>query len=330
VKTVWVKAVPYKKALVTTALEGGAHGVWVEKGMAPKVKELGLVDVAAEDGDLKPGEQFDVVKIASKEDEERALSLSRTRPVIVEADDWKVIPLENLVSQSDKIWTVVRDQDELTMALGVLEIGVAGVVIDNQNPAVVKSMIESVMNQAQKVPLEAAEITRVTPLGMGDRVCVDTCTMMGLGEGMLVGNSSSGMFLVHAESVENPYVSPRPFRVNAGAVHMYTLLPNGKTTYLSELSSGETVLVTRHNGEASPAIVGRIKQERRPMLLVEAKAGDQKISAVLQNAETIRLTSPEGEPVSVVKLKPGTKVLVRTEKGGRHFGVAITETISER
>ena len=56
---------------------------------------------------------------------------------------------------------------------------------------------------------------------MGDRVCVDTCANMGLGEGMLVGNSSGGLFLVHAESLENPYVAPRPFRVNAGPVHAY-------------------------------------------------------------------------------------------------------------
>ncbi len=329
-KKVWVRAIPYDKSVVTTALEGGVHAVWVEKGMAPKVKELGLVEVAGEDGDLKPGKHFEVVKIASKEDEEYALKVSREKIAIVEAEDWKVIPLENLVAQSDSIWTVVRDEDELTMALGVLEKGVAGVVIDQQDPAKVKRMIQQVVNQEEKIELEVAEIVKVTPLGMGDRVCVDTCTMMGVGEGMLVGNSSSGMFLVHAESIENPYVSPRPFRVNAGAVHMYTLLPSGKTTYLSELKAGDSVLITRHDGSATTAIVGRIKQERRPMILVEARAGERGISAVLQNAETIRLTTPGGEPVSVVKLQPGTEVLVRTEEGGRHFGVAIKETIKER
>ena len=70
---------------------------------------------------------------------------------------------------------------------------------------------------------------------MGDRVCVDTCTNMGPGEGMLVGNSSGGLFLVHAESLENPYVAPRPFRVNAGPVHAYIRVPGGKTKYLGEL-----------------------------------------------------------------------------------------------
>jgi 3-dehydroquinate synthase II len=45
---------------------------------------------------------------------------------------------------------------------------------------------------------------------MGDRVCVDTCTMMGEGQGILVGNTSSAFLLVQAETQENPYVAPRP------------------------------------------------------------------------------------------------------------------------
>jgi 3-dehydroquinate synthase II len=38
---------------------------------------------------------------------------------------------------------------------------------------------------------------------------------------MLVGNSSAFTFLVNAETESNPYVAPRPFRINAGAVHAY-------------------------------------------------------------------------------------------------------------
>ena len=56
---------------------------------------------------------------------------------------------------------------------------------------------------------------------MGDRACLDTCTQMSPGEGMLVGNTASGFFLIHSESIENPYVAARPFRVNAGAVDAY-------------------------------------------------------------------------------------------------------------
>ena len=73
--------------------------------------------------------------------------------------------------------------------------------------------------------------------------------------------------------------------------------------------------------------MGRSKVERRPMLLIEEKGGG---SVILQNAETVRLTLPGGEPVSVVELEPGTKVLGTVEGAGRHFGMKVEETIREK
>jgi 3-dehydroquinate synthase II len=165
---------------------------------------------------------------------------------------------------------------------------------------------------------------------MGDRVCVDTCSMLEDGQGMLMGNTSSAMLLVHAETLENPYVAPRPFRVNAGAVHAYILLPDGKTAYLSDLAIGGSVLVADAQGKAHTAIVGRTKIERRPLLLVEAEAGGAKVSLILQNAETIRLVKEDGSAISVVHLKFGDRVMGCALEGGRHFGIAVKETIIEK
>ncbi|MBN9339690.1 MAG: hypothetical protein J0H52_06380, partial [Comamonadaceae bacterium] len=68
-------------------------------------------------------------------------------------------------------------------------------------------------------------------------------SMLKKGQGMLVGNSSAFTFLVHAETESNPYVAARPFRVNAGAVHAYAVMPGDRTNYLEELASGDEVLV---------------------------------------------------------------------------------------
>jgi len=131
---------------------------------------------------------------------------------------------------------------------------------------------------------------------MGDRVCIDTCTQMKLGEGMLVGNSSSGMFLVHAENVATPYCDPRPFRVNAGAVHAYVQVPGGLTRYLADLKAGDPVQVVNARGQAQAAYIGRTKTERRPLVLVAAEHKGREISLVLQNAETIRSPSLTARP----------------------------------
>jgi len=151
-----------------------------------------------------------------------------------------------------------------------------------------------------------------------------------MGQGMLVGNSSSALFLIHSESIANPYVSPRPFRVNAGPVHSYTRVPGGKTRYLSELSAGDPVLIVDFKGGTVSGIVGRLKIEKRPLMLVKAVVDGKEITTIVQNAETIRMTDPQGKAVSVVNLSPGDKVLVAMEEGGRHFGMKIEESITEK
>jgi 3-dehydroquinate synthase II len=323
-KKLWVKVDPWNKKLVTTALESGADAVWVPAGKLQDVKALGLIEVIAPDGDLIPGKDVPEVTITS------AVRLARQGPVVVRTTDWTVIPLENLVAQCDNLFVEVSDPESARTFLGVLEKGVDGVVVATGKVGVIKAIARLVKESSPPVDLMAARISRIQPLGMGDRVCVDTCANMGLGEGMLVGNSSGGLFLVHAESLGNPYVAPRPFRVNAGPVHAYIQVPGGKTKYLGELAAGDEVLVVNHAGQTRSSVVGRVKVESRPLMLVCAEAQGKEITTILQNAETIRLTSPTGEAVSIVSLKPGDEVLVALEEAGRHFGIKIQETILEK
>jgi 3-dehydroquinate synthase II len=215
-------------------------------------------------------------------------------------------------------------------ALGVLEKGVDGVVINNPDPNAVRHIIPMLKRETERFNLFPARVKHIEPLGLGDRVCVDTCSSMIMGEGMLIGNSSQALFLVHSESVENPFVNTRPFRVNAGPVHAYIRLADGQTKYLSEVRSGNRALVVNFEGKSHPAVVGRAKIERRPLVLVEAEENGESLSVILQNAETIRLTDPSGKGVSVVDLKEGSEILVYRERSARHFGVQIDETIVER
>lgn len=329
-RKIWVRIDPWNKDMVTTALEGGADGIVVPPGCSEKVKALGKIETISEDGDLKIGEDVIFFTIQSGEDEEEIVRLSRTRKVVLNCTDWTIIPLENLIAKGAEVIAQVCDLAEARTAFGILEKGVRHILIHPADPATLKKALSSLKSIEEETCLEVAEITGVTPLGMGDRVCVDTCTAMHVGQGMLVGNTSSALFLVHSESVSNPYVAPRPFRVNAGAVHAYTRVPGGRTRYLSELCAGDEVLLVDHKGNTTVGVVGRLKIEKRPLMLVNARVGEEEMTTILQNAETIRLTTPAGEPVSVVKLAAGDKVLVATESCGRHFGMKIDETITEK
>jgi len=190
------------------------------------------------------------------------------------------------------------------------------------------SEIKKIAEFIEKIDMEnytlvPATVTRVEPVGSGDRVCVDTCSMMNIGEGMLIGSYSKGLFLVHSESLESEYVASRPFRVNAGPVHAYIMTPGNKTRYLSEIETGDEVLTVDKEGNTKTTVVGRVKIEKRPLMLVEAEYDGFTIRTLLQNAETIRLVQEDGNPISVAELKKGEKVMVYLDESARHFGMAI-------
>jgi 3-dehydroquinate synthase II len=329
-KRFWVRIPRWKKSLVTAALEAGAEAIMPPRGKSADVKALGIITTVGEDGDLKPGKDFFEVKIRNKKDEEKALTYPTDKFLVVKTSDWKIIPLENLIAARGRIIAEVTSAKEAGLALEIMETGTEGVLLRTDDPGEIRKVAALLQQGQERYPLVKAKVQEVRQLGMGDRVCIDTCTQMQPGEGMLVGNSSAGMFLVHAENVESPYCATRPFRVNAGAVHAYVQVPGGLTRYLADLKAGDPVQVVNAKGHAQAAYVGRSKMEKRPLVLVTALYRRKEISLILQNAETIRLTQPDGKPLSVANLSKGSEVLAYQEEAGRHFGMKVEETIREK
>ena len=273
-------------------------------------------------------------EIRNKKDEQEIATAGKHADyVIVSAKDWKVIPLENLIAilqNKCKIIFEVENVADAKLALQTMEVGADGVLIggDINKLKKIKELIDDLTTE--RLNLVHAKITKIEPVGMGDRVCVDCCSVLNVGEGMLIGSQSGGMFLVHSETIETPYVATRPFRVNAGAVHAYIRVADGKTKYLSEITAGDEVLAVDFKGKTRKVIVGRSKIEKRPMILIEAEAEGKRFTTLLQNAETIRLVDKSGKAVSVVDLKVGRVVLAYVEKKGRHFGMSVEESINEK
>jgi 3-dehydroquinate synthase II len=256
--------------------------------------------------------------------------------VAVKCIDWKIIPLENMIAEfrrrGKKLYAFVEDDREARVTLSILERGVDGIII---SPAVLDKpdIAKLIVSRMGKVNLRSAEITSISDIGEGERVCIDTVSILGLGEGMLVGSRSNFFFFVHSETIEGKFVPTRPFRVNAGAVHSYILTSMNETNYLSELEAGKTVLAVDIDGNYRSVAVGRSKIERRPLIMIKAflKGCEETGSIVLQKAETIRLVNEEKQPVAVTELKEGDKVLVYAMPSkGRHIGKEVDELIIER
>ena len=317
---------PFEKSAVTLALESGVDGLIVAREHLASCQALARGQVLAL-------EDIDFVTLSGKSDEIDALDLLHKGQMVVLRRGWEVIPVENLLAQSDEVCVEVANVAEAKLASGILERGVFGLVVPSSACSELKSIVKECKLAQKNENLLPGRITRIEQVGLGHRVCVDTMSLLHTGQGMLVGNSSAFTFLVHAETEHNEYVAARPFRINAGAVHAYLRLPGDKTCYLGELQAGREVLVVDHSGATTLATVGRVKIEVRPMLLIEAEVatedGCQRGTVFVQNAETIRLTAPDGKPLSVVGLSVGDTVLCRLDAAGRHFGMRVSEEIEE-
>lgn len=288
--------------------------------------------VIEKEGSAKPkgkkiGRKFEVL---SNTDIENILTVAKKGLdfVIVEVKDWKIIPLENIIAKlhkiNTKIFAIANTPEEVRKMFSILEVGVDGVIFNTGSINEVREAM--VYLGTRSFVLKSAKIIEIKEVGDGERVCVDTASMLHKGEGMLIGSRSNFLFLVHNESVGSSFTSPRPFRVNAGAVHCYTLSPDGTTNYLSEVETGSEVLIINSKGKARRATVGRSKIERRPMLMIKATVGGEIGGIIAQDAETIRFVKPNGQLVSVTHLKKGDTVMVHAKSAtGRHFGMEVSD-----
>ena len=275
----------------------------------------------------KVGRKF---KVLSNNDIENILDSAKKGLdfVIIEVKDWKIIPIENIIAKlhkmHTKIFSIARNAKEARKMFSILDVGVDGVIFNTGSMNEVKQAL--VYLGTKSFELSTAKILEIQEVGDGERVCVDTASMLNRGEGMLIGSRANFLFLVHNESVGSSFTSPRPFRVNAGAVHCYTLAPDGTTKYLSELETGVEILVLNSKGQARRAAIGRCKIEKRPMLMIKAKVGDEIGGIIAQDAETIRFVKSNGQLVSVTHLKKGDSVLVHSKPAtGRHFGMEVSD-----
>ena len=214
-KKLWVNVVPYKKDLAIAALESGAEAVVLPDGKSETVRQFGKIKTVEKNGDIKPGVDVEFVVIAGKTDEDKAAGIPKSKIVVLRMLDWTIIPIENLLARRGKnIMVQVENSKQAKLMVEILERGVDGVVLNSTSVNEIRKTAEIIHAISETLTLVPATITATKQLGMGDRACLDTCTQMTLGEGMLVGNTAAGFFLVHSESIDNPYVASRPFRVN--------------------------------------------------------------------------------------------------------------------
>ena len=262
---------------------------------------------------------------------------------VAQTDSWAVllfrdptkIPLEIVLAAADKargsIITGVADVEEAEIVFGVLEHGSDGVMLAPRAVGDATSLKAAANDRPADLELVELEVLGIRRAGMGERACVDTCTHFRLDEGILVGSHSQGMMLSCSETHPLPYMPTRPFRVNAGALHSYTLGATGRTSYLSELRSGGKVLAVDTTGRTRMVTVGRVKIETRPLLAIDAiSPSGVRVNLIVQDDWHVRVLGPGGVVLNVTELTAGTRVLGYLPTEQRHVGYPIDEFCIEQ
>jgi 3-dehydroquinate synthase II len=270
--------------------------------------------------------------------------------------DWTMIPAENVISVCDgtptRLAVTALSAEQVPGLAFALQLGVDALVLappeDDDGVALWEAAAIARCQRAegQEAPIEDERdagdapmlttgiVTAVDAGGVGDRVALDFTSLLRMGEGALVGSSAKLLGLVHGETIQGALVPARPFRVNAGPVHSYILLADGRTKYLEEVRARDKVLVVDAYGSTRSLTVGRCKVEPRPLLMLTFEADGDQGQVFLQQAETVRLIveSDDGEfhVRSVTEVGVGERLRVRKVLKGTHVGRVISARVVER
>jgi 3-amino-4-hydroxybenzoic acid synthase len=308
----------------------------------PLPEDFGAADVVVVDpakhGDpaelatLFPAVEFGrFVEIVDAETLEDACESGRREKwSLLEFRDPTKIPLEIVIAAAagakGSLITVAQDVEEAEIIFGVLELGSDGVLMAPARVGDATALKQAAETGIPDLELAELEIVATAHVGMGERACVDTATYFGKDEGILVGSHSKGMILCVSETHPLPYMPTRPFRVNAGAIHSYTLAKDQRTSYLSELKAGSKVTAVDIHGKTRLVTVGRVKIESRPLLSIDAVGPDGRTAnLILQDDWHVRVLGPGGTVLNSTSLKPGDKVLGYLPVEDRHVGYPINE-----
>jgi 3-dehydroquinate synthase II len=245
----------------------------------------------------------------------------------------RVIPHEALVARSPRaseLWVLAGGPEQVPAALGALERGARTVVVPIGSREALDHLDRLLgPDLPERLRWSLATVRSIEPVGLGDRVLVDTTSILTARSALLVGSVATFLFAAAAEVEGSTFSGPRSFRFNAGAAHSYVLTPDGSTRYLAELRAGEELLTAPVRGRPDRVRVGRIKIERRPLVHLEVDHHGRTPTLFAQEAETVRLFSSKGR-AAVTSLRTGDRIWGVSLPPARHLGAVVDESIEER
>ena len=169
------------------------------KSLPPTIRGVTPTEVTEEGGlhDLGP-EAVGWVDVRDDRTLRLACSAAVVLPhTVVRFADPTKIPLEIVLAAADRadgqLITVCADLEEAGIVLDVLERGSDGVLLAPSSADDVFELARLLEATSPPLDLTTLTVDKIEHHGLGDRVCVDTCTHFAEDEGILVGSYSTGL-----------------------------------------------------------------------------------------------------------------------------------------
>ncbi len=343
-----VDAIVYDDLTLLGTLPATVRRVYLSaSGSVPdaEVEDLVVLHTAADDAGLnqlraahRSGDHHVAALVDVVDDQSLTLACDAAIALpytVVRFKDPTKIPLEIVIAAADsspgQLICQADDLSEAQIIIDVLEKGSEGVLLAPRDANDVFDLMDLLRVKTEPLALSRLTVDSTEHLGLGDRVCIDTCTHFEKDEGMLVGSYAHGFILCCSETHPLPYMPTRPFRINAGALHSYVFGQDNRTNYLSELKAGSTVLGVDANGKTRRIVVGRIKLESRPLLSIKATSPEGvQVNLIVQDDWHVRVLGPGASVLNVTELKPGDELLGYVATDKRHVGWPVGEFCVEK
>src|SRR3989442_11524444 len=202
-RLVWVGAFPHEdnedvRSIVAAALEAGFDEIVLAE-RDESLRELGRFSPIFLKGNIFFFDDAEIGRLATIRPPKGETALrslrSATKDIVIRTEDWKIIPLENLIAHfqgsETRLLVEVHDAAEAKLVFETMEGGVHGILLGPSSPNEIRAGRRLLESVREEVSLVRAAATSIRPSGLRDRVCGHTCSLLRDGGGVLFGNSSA-------------------------------------------------------------------------------------------------------------------------------------------
>ncbi len=301
-------------------------------GCAASARELGRVVTACAEGDLREGTDFRVTRMEGKEDEARIADSPPDAVWVVFPRDREIIPLENLVAWGRRILVVARTPADVSLYRGVLEKGVYGLVLDCPGS-------RGDAGAGRRRPREGGGRSAGSRAGGRGRPSRD-------GRPRLRGHvhldrgepRDAGRERERGDVPRVRRERPEPVCPSAAVPRQRGrgpfLLPRPRGPHRLSLRAGRRVREcsssTTPGGERRRGSAGRRWSGARWCWSAPSALPGTSIRSSCRTPRRSGSWGRGASRTSIARIAAGDEVLLLEERAGRHFGVAVEETIREK